>query len=159
MMQEDPPPRVRLVFPAEPLAVRAAVSGLFDSMSGTNLSEDDRGTAEIVIAEVLNNIVEHAYAGVPGRIDLTLEQARDGLNCTIVDHGTEMPSGDVPEGILPTGEGLGLPEGGFGWYMIRTLSQDITYSRFAGGNCLTFHLPRRQSDAMQGFVARTSTPS
>jgi serine/threonine-protein kinase RsbW len=140
-------PRVRLVFPAEPLAVRAAVSSLFDGMPTEALSEDDRGTAEIVIAEVLNNIVEHAYAGAPGKIDLTLEPTDSGLNCAIVDQGAAMPQGDVPIGILPTGVGLDLPEGGFGWYMIRTLSEDISYSRYPGGNCLTFHLPKRQSGA------------
>ncbi|MDO9526108.1 MAG: ATP-binding protein [Gemmobacter sp.] len=139
------------MFPAEPLAVRAAVGKLFDHMPTELLSEDERGTAEIVIAEVLNNIVEHAYAGAPGNIDLTLDPTDTGLNCVITDQGRPMPDGVIPIGVLPTGVGLDQPEGGFGWYMIRALSRDISYNRRPDGNCLTFHLPRRQAAFLAGF--------
>ncbi|MCA3510638.1 MAG: ATP-binding protein, partial [Rhodobacter sp.] len=44
------------------MAVRRALSGLFRDDRLGNLPDDQRGTAELLLAEVLNNVVEHAYA-------------------------------------------------------------------------------------------------
>ena len=52
-----------------------------------SLSPDDRGTAEIVLAEVLNNIAEHAYARFPGQIRLSLSQA-DRACCSAMSRMT-----------------------------------------------------------------------
>jgi serine/threonine-protein kinase RsbW len=39
-----------------------------------------------------------------------------------------------------------LPEGGFGWYLIRTLARDVRYDRNGVTNCLTFWLPATESE-------------
>jgi serine/threonine-protein kinase RsbW len=134
------PGTVRLVFPSDPFAVRAALERLFSALPAGLLDADARGSAEIVITEVLNNIVEHAYADCPGEIDLTIRPAADGLHCMVTDHGCPLPDGALPEGALPC-DGGDLPEGGFGWYLIRSLSQDVRYTRDDGANRLTFRLP------------------
>ena len=108
-------PRViRLVFDSDPLAVRAALRMLFDGRSLRLLPEDERGTAEIVLAEVLNNVVEHAYASASGEIEVTVQITAAALTCTIIDRGRPMPGNALPVGTqLPAlGEG-DLPEGGF----------------------------------------------
>jgi serine/threonine-protein kinase RsbW len=142
-MRSDPTelPDVRLVFDSEPLAVRAALRTLFEGRPLRLLSEDDRGTAEIVLSEALNNIVEHAYAAGTGLIEVSVQVARGMLTCTIVDRGLPMPGEELPAGRLPDLQGSDdLPEGGFGWHLIRTLASDLAYRRVDGRNELCFSL-------------------
>lgn len=129
-----------LVIPAEAAAVRAALRALFAAPMLQHLPEDTRGTAEVVLAEALNNIVEHAYAETGGTIEITLEPAPGGLACRIVDHGRPMPDGQLPRGVLPHADPGDPPEGGFGWYLIRSLSQDLHYARTDGRNLLSFRV-------------------
>jgi serine/threonine-protein kinase RsbW len=82
------------------------------------LSDDARGTAELVLAEVLNNVAEHAYAGTGRAWWRSCHAATftGHLRCQIVDQGKAMPGGTLPEGRLPGRPGLALddlPEGGF----------------------------------------------
>ena len=59
--------------PSTPLGVRATLSGAISFLRNEGLEEDQVGTAEIVLAEVLNNIAEHAHQETgSGHIDLSL---------------------------------------------------------------------------------------
>ena len=109
------------------------------------LSREDRSTAEIVLAEVFNNIVEHAYAGLDGSIRVWLSLDDRGLTCRIEDEGRPMPGGQAPAGCLPDPEDL--PEGGFGWHLIRSLSTGLSYQRVGSVNRLCFSLPAERSGA------------
>lgn len=130
---------------ADPLAVRDGLAILFDTALLRSLADDDRGTAEIVLAEALNNIVEHAYARHAGEIEITLLLHQNALICRIIDTGLPMPNDALPAGHLaefaPTDD---LPEGGFGWFLIRTLSRDLDYRRVDGRNHLSFRLETGQ---------------
>jgi len=142
-MRSEPsePPDVRLVFESEPMAVRAALRTLLEGRPLRRLSKDDRGTAEIVLSEALNNIVEHAYATGSGMIEVCVRVAKGALLCTIIDQGQPMPGEELPEGRLPEmREFDDLPEGGFGWHLIRSLSSDLAYRRIGGRNELCFSL-------------------
>lgn len=147
-MQDSPPDMalptdfgvVRLVIPAEPMAVRQALEQLFATVPPALLPDTLRMSAEIVIAEVLNNIVEHAYAGTSGDIDLSVHPVRGGLQCSVTDHGAPMPDNRLPDSGLPDCPPGDLPEGGFGWSLIHALAQDIRYDRIGATNRLTFWL-------------------
>ena len=141
---DTPHAAVRLVIPAEPMAVRHALEQLFASVSPDLLPDDLRSSAEIVIAEVLNNIVEHAYAETQGNIELAVQPVPSGLYCMVSDLGTPMPDALLPGAVLPDLEAGAMPEGGFGWYMIRSLADDIRYDRINGVNRLTFRLQAEQ---------------
>lgn len=142
------PPDVQIVFPSHPVAVRDALKALFDTLLLRSLTAEGRGTAEIVLAEALNNIVEHAYARDEGEIELSLHLTRAALVCRIVDHGLPMPGDMLPEGTLaPLEKCTDLPEGGFGWHLIRALSRDLDYKREDGRNHLSFRLDMQQSSA------------
>ncbi|MEZ5888118.1 MAG: ATP-binding protein [Paracoccaceae bacterium] len=126
---------------------------------GERLAEPDRGTVEIVLAEVLNNIVEHAYARrPPGRVRLSLTRVAGGLCCRVEDDGHPMPSLVLPDGRLPEiTEDLDLlPEGGWGWGLIRSLTADLVYERTPRANRLTFRVPVRWNDhgGQNGATAR-----
>lgn len=149
-MPADPAPdTTRVVIPSDPMAVREALCALFNRLMAGPMQEDTRDTAQIVLAEALNNIVEHAYAQSPGEIEVTIEVSAHGLSCSIVDHGKPMPNGHLPSGRRPeTRDGdtalEDLPEGGFGWHLIRTLSQDLSYRRVGSENLLTFRIGSKQ---------------
>jgi serine/threonine-protein kinase RsbW len=138
-------PLARIVFPGTPCAVREALAALIDGPILASVPDDERGTAELVLAEALNNIVEHAYAQGPGDIEVTIRRVQGDLDCRIVDMGLPMPDDDPPQGRLAVQDPDDLPEGGFGWFLIRTLSRDLHYARVGGSNELTFRLDAGQS--------------
>ncbi|MEO0991902.1 MAG: ATP-binding protein, partial [Pseudomonadota bacterium] len=100
-------------------------------------------TVELVLAEVLNNVVEHAYAEInPGFINLNLAVEPDGLHVEVVDVGAPMPNGEPPMGCAPDPEVelSDMPEGGFGWFLIRDLARDLTYERRDRANHTSFRI-------------------
>jgi serine/threonine-protein kinase RsbW len=127
---------------ADAMAVRLGLECLFSQEPLRCLSDDLRGTAEIVMAEALNNIVEHAYAAHSGAIEISVDLGADGLQCVIADSGAPMPGHSLPQGKPHALQDLDdLPEGGFGWFLIRSLAQDLQYSRTREQNYLRFRLP------------------
>lgn len=131
------PAQFRMV--SDPQSVRDGLRLALTSSPLAQLSPADRGTAEIVLAEVLNNVVEHAYAAHAGEIHLSLAVADGQLHCVIEDEGNPMPGGEPPAGTLP--DAHLFPEGGFGWHLIRSLSSGLDYRRQGDMNRLSFSLP------------------
>ncbi len=125
-------------------AVRAGLRLVVMAPPLSALSPLQRHSAEIVLAEVLNNIVEHAYgARGGGPVDLALCHAGGTLRCRIEDCGRPMPQLSLPESRLPpTAVAVGdLAEGGWGWSLVRGLTEDLTYVRDGDRNRLTFRIP------------------
>jgi serine/threonine-protein kinase RsbW len=132
-----------LVIAGDPMSVRQGLLSLSATVPLCLMSADDRGTAELVLGEVLNNIVEHAYPHAPGLIELMLARTDAGLICQIIDSGLAMQGGKAPVGNLPAakdGPLADLPEGGFGWFLIRSLTKDLRYERKDRQNHLRFTL-------------------
>lgn len=137
--------RTRVIIPADPVAVRQALCALMGTQVLCRLAPDARDAAQIVLAEALNNIVEHAYAQSPGEIEVTLDSDTSGLTCQILDAGLPLPGGSLPQGEAPlVCASADLPEGGFGWYLIRSLCRDLTYRRVGGYNLLSFRIESKQ---------------
>lgn len=135
----------RLNLPADPQSVRSALRSAV-ARYRRRMTADEAGTMELVLAEVLNNIVEHAYENMSaGPIDLRIARDFRGLVCRIVDRGLPMPGGVLPLGAAPALVAAGnmgdLPEGGFGWFLIRDLTQNLSYVRDGATNRLDFVLP------------------
>lgn len=134
-----PPDRVRIVLEATVLDVREGLRDLLACPLVQDLSQDCRGTTELVLAEALNNVVEHAYARYAGLIEVEVHRAADELRFDILDQGLPMPGAEPPVGHLPeVGAFDDLPEGGFGWYLIRSLVNDLAYQRVGANNRLSF---------------------
>ena len=121
------------------VAVSAGLQELFGNDLLARMTDDSRGTVEIILAEALNNIVEHAYASHGGQIEVSITPGDGYLFIRLVDEGLPMPGNEAPGGKLTAAtEVADLPEGGFGWYLIRSLSQDLIYARDGGQNVLSF---------------------
>lgn len=134
-------PEARLLFAAEPFAVRAAVEGVMGFLRPRNLCEDARSRVEIVLAEVLNNVCEHACLDCPGRVELRLRSEADHLAFVVIDDGAPMPGRRLPAGESDPANFVALvPEGGFGWFLIRSEAEALAYRRDRGRNRLSFRL-------------------
>jgi serine/threonine-protein kinase RsbW len=135
---------LHLVFLATPGSIRDSLAQMMALPPLSNLPDDSRGSAELVLAEVLNNVAEHAYVEGQGAVAVTLSRTPAGIACLIVDQGAAMPGAKLPDTLMPQTVGLSLenlPEGGFGWPLIRALTRELTYLRTGGCNRVSFSLP------------------
>ena len=131
-------------FQSGEMAVREALEHVLEKLAPLDLTVEETGTVELVMAEVLNNIVEHAYADKPdgGTINMRCSKKPDGLTVFIKDTGKMMPDGKLPTGTLASLEVDldDLPEGGFGWFLIQNLAKDVTYERVGNQNVLKMRI-------------------
>lgn len=123
-------------------AVRQVILEASEALRPLGLSNEDLSSVEIVLAEALNNVVEHGYPDTHGEIYLKLRRHRAGILIQIKDRGRPMPGGRTPAGDHPATSSRveHLPEGGYGWFLIRELARDLIYDREDGENILIFRL-------------------
>jgi serine/threonine-protein kinase RsbW len=109
------PHEFKTSFPASEMAVREALVAMGSSLRNCGLDEDCIGRTEIVLAEALNNVVEHAYTcSEGGQVDLRVKCAATGIDVTILDQGVPVPvhvfaKRSGPDVDVATDD---LPEGG-----------------------------------------------
>lgn len=138
----ETPKRIRRRFPAGDTETRSALLAVCDGLRRAGICEDDLSSTELILAEVLNNIVEHAYADSVGIVDLCIELRHEGLSCLVRDYGSAMPNGNPPCPPLPRiNPPHEVPEGGFGWHIIRSLTTQLAYRQDDGCNALSFVVP------------------
>ena len=124
-----------------PAEVAAALERLRAAGRAQRIDDVRLDDIVIVAAEVLNNIVEHAFAGrVEGHVDLCVTRRRNRVEVEIRDNGRPMPpdllnGAEIPESGGPVED---LPEGGFGWFIIHSLVDDMIYERENGLNQMGF---------------------
>jgi len=141
---------IEIFVASEALAVRLGLDRAGRALAAAGVSGDLALRVEIALAEALNNVAEHAYGGASGTIRLGLGRCpvRGDILCTIEDRGRPMPGGVLPEGRPPALDAgpEALPEGGFGWFLIRSLGRDIRYRRAGGVNRLRFRIVREAGE-------------
>lgn len=139
-----PLPRFKLSLRSGENATRSALAQVMNAISPLSLDAEESMTVELIMAEALNNIVEHAYPdnNPEGPIHIDCTHLADGLHFTIVDQGFPMPNGETPIGICPAHdvEVEDLPEGGFGWFLIKDLAKDVQYKRIEDKNQLRLRI-------------------
>lgn len=119
-------------------AVTSVVAGMEIWLKNNGL--DDEQTAEVclVVAEALNNVVEHAYRyAEDGDIHINLAIEGNRLVVNIDDFGPEFSIPGAQSQADPSRQALdALPEGGFGWNLIHMLTDKVHLKRKAGRNHL-----------------------
>lgn len=136
-------------FVATETAVRDVLGALRGWLQDSAINAGAQSTIELVLAEAMNNIVEHAYADTTsGRIHLRVWHHRDHLQFELSDTGQPMPDLTLPEAVLPSSDKpvCDLPEGGFGWFLIHRLTHDLRYQRNQQENRLCFCIGTNQDD-------------
>ncbi|MEI4471795.1 ATP-binding protein [Frigidibacter sp. MR17.24] len=130
---------VRICAHADVGAVRQLL-GLVVHRASSVMNPVAAETAQLVIAEVLNNIVEHAYAGRGGPVVLRMRHSAGVMVVSISDCGRELPLQVLTRGDGPDPR---LAEGGFGWPIIHHFARRLSYRRVGRWNRLRFCLPLR----------------
>lgn len=126
-------------FMATELEARTGIDSVVGQLRERGLPETRIGEVQIALAEAVNNVVEHAYAGnSPGDVNIRCQLESEKLSIYIRDAGAPLPKGQLPAGEAQAVDGdiEELPEGGFGWFLIRELTSDIHYERSDGENNL-----------------------
>lgn len=134
---------LRLILSADPAEVRKTLEVIRGARTAVHQPQGRIDEVETVLAEVLNNIVEHACAGQHGaQISITAWIDRATAEFEIIDCGAPMPGLHLPEGRPPRrlGHLAETPEGGFGWFIVRSLASDARYSRVDGKNNLRLRI-------------------
>jgi len=126
--------------------VSRAVQALVGEMRGGHV-DDVLPAVEITLAEVLTNVVEHGYQmRDDGWIRIKMHAGEDSVWFSILDGGIEMPTSFSPPEAMPDLDRPfdDLPEGGFGWPLIRELADKVSLRRRNGVNrlSLVFRLPQ-----------------
>lgn len=127
-------------FQATELDARDGIGSVVSRLRELGVGEDRAGEVQIALAEAVNNVVEHAYAGrAPGDVRIRCNLENDQLWISIWDAGVPLPDNSLPAGKPADVSGPieDLPEGGFGWFLIRELTSDIQYQRADGSNELS----------------------
>lgn len=118
--------------------VRGVLVRVDTYLQTTRAPSEWREDLNIILAEVLSNIVRHGYAHDKGWIELEIRINCEELCCRISDKGRafnpNIMGHSAPEPVL-------LREGGYGWFLIRSLARALRYQRKKGVNCLTFWVP------------------
>lgn len=162
-------PMFHRIFRADAMAVREALIFVHERLQDCTC-EDAIGRLELALAEVLNNICQHGTNHEAERLDgrvhsplihLCVVRHVGGIACAITDDGqplpphcltprndaVSVPSADQNEAILR------LPEGGFGWQLIREITASLSYLREGRRNFLAFIVPVNdmQKDGQSGW--------
>jgi len=99
-------PRLSLRLPAERASlpvVRQALRSLGEALRGDEEALDD---AELAVTEACANVVEHAYGGGTGELEVTLQSGAAEMVVTVSDRGFGMPAA-----VSDSGFGLAMIEG------------------------------------------------
>lgn len=134
--------QINLISTAE--NVRMALGKICQDLIASGVSEDKRKTVEMVMAELLNNVVKHAYQETASGQILICFACKNGHFCARVsDRGLKMPGGVLPVQKTPNLEvqPVDLPENGFGWYLIHSLTHVVRYTRKRGENQVYLEIP------------------
>ncbi len=116
-----------------------AVSRVGKWLEQENVESDCIGDVMLVLAEALNNVIEHAYGSEQkGHIQIKATLRAQTLSVQIVDRGK--PFDGPPDEVSLNTDKYALsemPDGGFGWFLIKSLTEDIHFSHDGGQNKLT----------------------
>ncbi|GAA6161705.1 hypothetical protein NBRC116589_38790 [Ruegeria sp. HU-ET01832] len=136
-----------LNFAATEAEASTGIARISTCLEAQGLPQHKAADVKIALAEAINNVVEHAYAGItPAKVKVRCRLHENWLEILISDTGNPLPGFRVPDGVpAPLGSSLNdLPEGGFGWFLIHELTSEIRYEHANGCNCLSlrFDFPR-----------------
>jgi serine/threonine-protein kinase RsbW len=127
-----------------PTAIRTELLAIDDALAAHGLERDRRDDVLLVLAEILNNVAEHAFPDDrSGWIACKVGWTADGLVVETRDNGALLPpklllsNRALPRREMQRGD---MPETGFGWFIVHALTDDMTYEREGGTNRLTFSM-------------------
>jgi serine/threonine-protein kinase RsbW len=111
----------------------------FVARAGSDIGLDEWGVYSLKLAvdEACTNIVQHAYGGQGGEIEVTVEAEEEGVRITLLDWGEAFDPGSIPTPDI-TASLEQRPLGGLGLFLMRQLMDEVHFEFDADrGNRLT----------------------
>jgi phosphoserine phosphatase RsbU/P len=116
---------------------------LAEYLAGQSLTQEVIEDAQLIVEEMLVNTIQYGYAGDDSRdINLQVTLTPEHLKLTFVDQAT--PFNPLTEIATPDTDSLDDTErssGGFGFHLVRALSDHIDYTYQDGKNILVVSQP------------------
>ncbi|MBZ0303753.1 MAG: ATP-binding protein [Anaerolineae bacterium] len=110
-------------------AVSEFTPGLDDLLNFLSLAT--RTGLVLAVQELCVNIVEHAYAGTPGTIEIELDLDADHLSITVHDRATQHYT---PPERIEAPDPQSPPEGSLGIFIIHQVFDRVEYEPLENGN-------------------------
>ena len=95
--------------------------------------------AQVVLEEILVNVFKHAYQDKGGPTEITLEVEDNGFFLRVADQGPAFNPLTQAEPDLQERFDKGIP-GGAGLLLIRSMTEDLRYTRYDGRNILEMRI-------------------
>ncbi len=124
-------------------AIRSTVKTVETHLSTLGLARDVIDDLNLALTEAMTNIARHGYQCERGEITLSIRIEGNYLKCELEDRGVAFNPDALGHSAPDPSE---LREGGYGWYIIRKLSENLCYARENGRNRLSFWLPLARQD-------------
>ncbi len=118
--------------------IRAAVKHVETRLHASGLDKSVIEDLNLALTEAMTNIARHGYLGQAGDIHLSIRVDDTYLTCQLEDSGIAFDPTLLGHNAPNPSD---LKEGGYGWYIIRKLSDQLFYAREDGRNRLNFRLP------------------
>ncbi|HEX5308537.1 MAG TPA: ATP-binding protein [Solirubrobacteraceae bacterium] len=123
-MVAQPNVRLNLANTAENVVVvRAVLAGVAESVG---VDTEDLGDIRTAVSEACNNVVQHAYEGQRGPLDVTIALSQETIEVAVRDRGIGIGEHAEEDPSLGRGTGIGL-------HVIRTLARDARFDEPPGG--------------------------
>ncbi len=118
-------------------SVREALIAIIEKLSGTAF-EAMASSIELCLAEAMNNIAEHSYAGQrSGTIKCHIYSVGASLFCDLLDKGNPIPKTSLEKATKEFGAPEQLADGGYGLSIIHAIASKVTYSQKNNENLLS----------------------
>jgi len=132
----DHPLQISLNLPAEPFALelaRTCLGMILEQVYDPKDAAEEIYKLQLALHEIMVNIIRHAYADQPaGRIEVSLNLLPDPDRLMIELHDTGV-SFDLDQ--APDPDPQNLQEGGYGLFLARSVTDEMTYQPQTGNNC------------------------
>ena len=101
---------------------------------------------ELALEEATINIINYAYGGQGGKLELCCTPLQGGLEFSLVDEGLPFNPLEAPGPEVVT-DVASQKIGGMGIHLIRGLTDELSYRREGERNVLTLRFLRKSGDA------------
>jgi serine/threonine-protein kinase RsbW len=126
-------------------AMRALVRHACREAWGQDAREAVLAELELVLSEAATNIIRHAYRGATDRpIWIEVEVTPDQARLTLYHEGKDFD----PQAVAPPAFD-GSRQGGFGLYLMRALTDEVTFFHDPAGRC-GLRLVKKNRPSSQG---------
>ena len=107
-------------------------------MIKVGVGNDKNTDVQIVLAEALNNVIEHGFTHErTGTIEIDIEVSGDTTVVRLTDNGKAFTPPKATKSPMQNSCDIdNLPEGGFGWFLIKKIVSSYEFHRFSNKNLL-----------------------